>query len=52
MRLILARIIWNFDLELLPESKNWNEQKVFVLWLKPDLHVKLSLVERGSHDKN
>ncbi|KXH62845.1 cytochrome P450 monooxygenase [Colletotrichum nymphaeae SA-01] len=40
MRLILARIIWNFDLELAPESKSWADgQKVFFFWDKPPLWV-------------
>ncbi|KAF1810537.1 cytochrome P450 [Eremomyces bilateralis CBS 781.70] len=46
MKLILARMIWNFDLTLLPESELWNQQKVYFLWMKPPLYVKLSLVER------
>ncbi|APA13827.1 hypothetical protein SS1G_13923 [Sclerotinia sclerotiorum 1980 UF-70] len=42
MRLILARILWNFDLELAPESKNWGEDmKIFLLWEKPELLVRL-----------
>lgn len=28
MRLILTRVLWNFDLELQAESKNWADQKV------------------------
>jgi hypothetical protein len=28
MRLILARMLWNFDFELLPESRTWSSQKV------------------------
>ena len=47
MRLILARTIWNFDLELMPESANWADQKVFVLWLKSPLFVKMSLATRN-----
>ncbi|KAL6359076.1 hypothetical protein LRP88_09276 [Fusarium phalaenopsidis] len=48
MRLILARLLWKFDLELVSESKNWNDQKVFNLWEKGDLKVKLTLMgERG-----
>jgi cytochrome P450 len=43
MRLILARVLWNFDLELCEESSGWNEQKSFVLWEKPPLWCKLSL---------
>ncbi|TDZ36157.1 Trichothecene C-15 hydroxylase [Colletotrichum trifolii] len=38
MRLILARIIWNFDIEVAPESTHWTKnQKVFFFWDKPPL---------------
>ncbi|KAF9877225.1 trichothecene c-15 hydroxylase [Colletotrichum karsti] len=38
MRIILARIIWNFDIELAPESRSWTEnQKVYFFWQKPPL---------------
>jgi cytochrome P450 len=47
MRLLLARLIWNFDLELMPESRTWNDQKVFTLWQKGEINVKLSPVSRG-----
>ena len=43
MRLILARVLWNFDLELCDKSKYWNEQRTYVLWEKPALWCKLSL---------
>lgn len=41
MRLILARILWNFDLELCQESWEWNEQKSYALWEKPALMCRL-----------
>jgi len=41
MRLILARVLWNFDLELHPDSANWLPQKVWLLFEKPSLYVKL-----------
>jgi cytochrome P450 len=41
IRTILGRLIWNFDLELVDTSKNWERQKVWVLWSKPSLMVKL-----------
>lgn len=44
MRVILARMLWNFDLELAPESEGWEKQKVFTLWDKGPLMVKLSPV--------
>lgn len=47
MRLILARLLWNFDLELQPSCKNWiAEQKTFTLWEKGELDVKLKPVKR------
>jgi hypothetical protein len=47
MRLILAKIIWSFDLELDPSSENWLEEcKVFALWKKPGLAVRVKEVSR------
>ena len=42
MRLVLARLLWNFDVELCEESSQWMEQKVFFLWEKSPLMVKLT----------
>ncbi|KAE8379265.1 cytochrome P450 [Aspergillus bertholletiae] len=42
MRLLLALILWNFDLELCTDSKDWNKQRVYNLWEKPGLKVKVS----------
>jgi hypothetical protein len=41
MRLLLAHVLWNFDLELMPQSESWANQKVFAIWDKPELYVKL-----------
>ncbi|KAJ5511201.1 Cytochrome P450 E-class group I [Penicillium expansum] len=41
MRLILAKVLYNFDLSLLPESIGWEKQKTFFLWEKNDLMVQL-----------
>ena len=41
MRLILTKVLYNFDLELCPESEEWVDQKVFTLWEKHPLMVKL-----------
>lgn len=51
MRLIVARMIWNFDFELTAESENWSDQKVFFLWMKPPLSVKLTPVNRDGTAK-
>jgi hypothetical protein len=43
LRLILARIIYNFDLVLDPRSENWTERnEIFLLWKKPDLYIRLT----------
>lgn len=41
MRLILARVLWNFDLELCQESQDWANQNSYVLWEKPELIYRL-----------
>lgn len=41
MRSILARMLWNFDMELCEASKEWNKQRIYLLWEKPALMVKL-----------
>ncbi|TVY67409.1 Cytochrome P450 monooxygenase aclL [Lachnellula suecica] len=47
MRLILARLLWNFDLELDARSENWTDgMKMYILWEKPALYVKLKPVTR------
>lgn len=34
IRLILSKILWNFDLELCEESAKWAEQKIYIMWDK------------------
>lgn len=47
MRLILARLIFNFDLSLSENSQGWiAEQKVWILWEKKPLNVYLTPVIR------
>jgi len=46
MRLILSKILWNFDLELCPQSDKWTDQKSYVLWEKPQLMVKMKSARR------
>jgi hypothetical protein len=41
MRLLMAKFLWTFDMELLPDSINWSEQKSFALWKRPVLNIKL-----------
>ena len=42
MRLVLASVVLCFDMELCTEAKGWPQQKVFILWLKPELMVRLT----------
>ncbi|KAJ5766345.1 uncharacterized protein N7511_003961, partial [Penicillium nucicola] len=42
IRLILCKLLFNFDITLSPESINWLDQKVYFIWEKPPLMVKLT----------
>ena len=46
IRLALAKMAWNFNLELCPESKNWADQKSFTFWAKPPLWVRMIPVQK------
>ena len=46
MKLILARVVWNFDLEISDQAlrngqKDWLDQDVYTLWKKSPLMVKV-----------
>lgn len=42
MRVIMSRLVFNFDMKLGKESENWmHGQKVYNLWAKPALQVHL-----------
>ncbi|RYP71152.1 hypothetical protein DL769_004740 [Monosporascus sp. CRB-8-3] len=48
MRLILARIVYDFDMRLADDSKDWiKRQKTFSLWDRIPLNVYLTPVQRG-----
>ncbi|KAF4962251.1 hypothetical protein FSARC_9639 [Fusarium sarcochroum] len=40
MRLILATLLFKYDLELCDESRNWADQKSFALWIKNPLMIR------------
>ncbi|PVH86386.1 cytochrome P450 [Cadophora sp. DSE1049] len=42
IRLIFARMLWNFDFELMADSRDWMDQKTFTLWEKKNLNVRLT----------
>lgn len=45
MRQILARVLWNFDLELVEGQNGWEKQKSFALWDKGPLSVRVKIRE-------
>jgi hypothetical protein len=49
IRSVIVRILWNLDIEICPESRNWNDQKVWILWEKHPLNIIVS--DRNSPDK-
>lgn len=46
MKLIIASMVWHFDLENC-EKTHWLDQKVFMVWNKRPLMVKFKPVQRG-----
>ncbi|KAJ5113438.1 hypothetical protein N7456_001972 [Penicillium angulare] len=46
MRLVLAKILWNFDMELVDEKVKWTDHLSYVLWDKPPLYVRLAPVAK------
>ncbi|KAJ5913921.1 hypothetical protein N7504_002804 [Penicillium tannophilum] len=42
MRIILARMVFNFDMELDQPSDVWTDQQCFILWSKKPLMIKLT----------
>lgn len=45
MRLILAKIIFNFDMTLADDSRSWMvDQPAYVVWQKPALNINLKPV--------
>ncbi|KAJ5383014.1 hypothetical protein N7517_000925 [Penicillium concentricum] len=55
LRVILARVLWSFDLELHEKSGKWHQQRSYLLWEKPPLICKLKMSEkeiwRTAHEK-
>ena len=45
-KVCLARLVLGFDMELMEESKDWNKQKVYLLYEKRPLNVKLTEVAK------
>lgn len=44
MTLVVSKLLWNFDLELSPESNRWMQnQKIYITWKQKPLEVDLRL---------
>jgi hypothetical protein len=43
MRLILARLLWNFDFELIDKKFEWTRQKAYLVWEKKPLMVRVKV---------
>jgi len=41
MRIILAKVLWNFDLQLCAESERWIDMKIYLFWDKPALYCRM-----------
>ena len=51
LRLVLARLIWRFDITVADSCKGWMRgQKSYILWDKPKLEVHLSLRGKNASD--
>ncbi|OBR14494.1 Cytochrome P450 [Colletotrichum higginsianum IMI 349063] len=46
MRVILARVIWNFEMQIADDSRDWTEQELFGLWKKGPLNIHLKPREK------
>ncbi|KAM3420751.1 hypothetical protein BST61_g3999 [Cercospora zeina] len=45
MRLVVAKLLFNFDLTMCEESRNWLSQKIFLTWQRAPLHSQAKPVE-------
>lgn len=48
MRLILARLVWTFDIKAAREVEDWNRQQSQMVWAKEPFEVRLR--RRSVHD--
>lgn len=47
IRLVLCKLLFQFNIKLCAESQNWADQEVYFVWDKPDLMVKLEEREQN-----
>jgi cytochrome P450 len=48
IRIIMSKVLWHFDIQLCPESEGWDQQQIFINWMKGPLYVQLKKIDRGS----
>lgn len=48
MRLILASLLWHFDIEQVGDGWRWEELKNWILWEKRPLNVKIEVRRQAS----
>jgi len=46
MRIILAKLVWGFEWELVKNVDWVEETRMYLLWKKPELKVRLGLLDR------
>ena len=46
LRLILAKLLWNFDITREGSDWDWDSQKTYMIWEKRGLDVKLAEAQR------
>lgn len=42
MKLVMAKMIWNFDMELIDEDEKWDDQPIWLVYEKKPLMVRLT----------
>lgn len=48
MQLIIARMLWNFDIELVDKNSLWTDQKVHWSWVRTPLIIKIKRAREKS----
>lgn len=50
LRLVLAHMVYNFDMELQSDSRHWarDQKNLFIVWDKPPFNVRLRPVTQTS----
>lgn len=52
MRLVLARLLFHFDLEWTPQCEDWEKQQAFNLWVRKPLMIRLTPRTKAKSNPN